>query len=109
MRVTALLLCLLLLLPAAALARTFVPVGSANGLDARVAVSLLVDSKGYLWVGSREGLFRIDGPALRAYLPDASDPGTITDTDIRFVYEAWPLRVHRLKPCGTITVERASA
>jgi ligand-binding sensor domain-containing protein/DNA-binding CsgD family transcriptional regulator len=87
MRVTTSLLCLLLLLPAAAPARTFVPVGSANGLDARVVVSLLFDSRGYLWVGSREGLYRYDGYATRAYLPDPDNQHAISDIDIRYIYE----------------------
>ena len=36
-------------------ARTFVPFGVANGLEARMAVSVIIDDEGYLWVASREG------------------------------------------------------
>ena len=47
-------------------ARRFTELGAGRGLDANVAVSMLVDRDGLLWVGSREGLFRYDG-----YLGDA--------------------------------------
>ena len=78
--------CLFVSLPVDA--RTFTPVGATNGLEARVAVSLLLDRDGFLWVGSREGLFRYDGYKTVAFLPDPADPGSISDIDIRYVYEA---------------------
>ena len=78
---------LLLSTAAAAVARTFTPVGATNGLDARVVVSMLVDRDGFLWVGSREGLFRYDGYDTLAYLPDTTDPDAISDIDIRHIYE----------------------
>lgn len=72
----------------AAVDRNFTPFGAANGLDAKVAVSMLFDSKGFLWVGSREGLYRYDGIESRAFRPEAGSPGSISDTDIRCVFEA---------------------
>ena len=69
-------------------ARSYHSVGSSSGLEARVAVSLAFDRAGFLWVGSREGLFRYDGYQTIAYLPDPSDPDSISDADIRFVYES---------------------
>lgn len=47
-----------------------------------------VDRQGFLWVGSREGLFRYDGYSTQAFLPQANDPDAISDIDIRYVYEA---------------------
>ena len=49
---------------------------------------MLVDRDGLLWVGSREGLFRYDGYHATPFLPDADLPGTISDLDIRALYEA---------------------
>ena len=69
-------------------AHNFVRVGDANGLDAQVVSSLLVDRQGYLWVGSREGLYRYDGYQALSFTSDASDPATLSDTDIRFIYES---------------------
>jgi signal transduction histidine kinase/ligand-binding sensor domain-containing protein len=83
---------LALLLPAAGIAadgaRHFTELGVGRGLDARVAVTLLVDRNGLLWVGSREGLFRYDGYQASAFLPDPERPGQISDIDIRALYEA---------------------
>lgn len=69
-------------------ARRFTELGVGRGLDARVAVTLLVDRNGLLWVGSREGLFRYDGYQARAFLPDPGRPGQVSDIDIRALYEA---------------------
>ncbi len=81
-----------LLLPAIVMAvdgdRRFVELGAGRGLDARVAVALLVDRDGLLWVGSREGLFRYDGYQAGALLPDPNRPGQISDIDVRALFEA---------------------
>ncbi len=81
-----------LLLPAISVAadglRRFTELGVGRGLDARVAVTLLVDRDGLLWVGSREGLFRYDGYQARVFLPDPERPGQVSDIDIRALYEA---------------------
>ena len=44
---------LMLMEGAIAQARIFTPVGAGNGLEARVVPSVMLDSKGFLWVGSR--------------------------------------------------------
>jgi len=81
--------CLLccLLLPQSLAAQKFTPVGVTNGLEARIVPSLLVDRDGFLWVGSREGLFRYDGYEPIAFLPDTANPDAISDIDIRCVYQ----------------------
>ena len=81
-------LSLLLFAPQADAARRFTELGAGRGLDANVAVSMLVDRDGLLWVGSREGLFRYDGYQATPFLPDADRPGTISDLDVRALYEA---------------------
>jgi signal transduction histidine kinase/ligand-binding sensor domain-containing protein len=81
-----------LLLPATGIAadgaRRFTELGVGRGLDARVAVTLLVDRNGLLWVGSREGLYRYDGYQATVFLPDPDRPGRISDIDVRALYEA---------------------
>jgi ligand-binding sensor domain-containing protein/DNA-binding CsgD family transcriptional regulator len=69
-------------------ARIFQKVDISKGMEARVVVSLIQDRQGYLWIGSREGLFRYDGYESHAYLSDSAKPGTISDNDIRYVFEA---------------------
>jgi len=75
------------LLPISAHSHTFSAVGVGNGLNARVVSSLLIDRNGFLWVGSREGLFRYDGYEPMAFLPNPGNPDAISDSDIRCLYE----------------------
>jgi ligand-binding sensor domain-containing protein/DNA-binding CsgD family transcriptional regulator len=76
-----------LLLVTAAEARSFVPVGANHGLDARIVSSMLVDRSGFLWVGSREGLYRFDGYHARLFEPDPANAQAICDSDVRQVFE----------------------
>jgi streptogramin lyase len=66
----------------------FVELGVNRGLDARVISSVLVDRQGFLWAGSRDGLYRYDGYEALRFVPDRGDPGSISDSDIRALYEA---------------------
>jgi ligand-binding sensor domain-containing protein/DNA-binding CsgD family transcriptional regulator len=75
------------LLPLAAEAHHFTAVGVTNGLEARIVPSLLIDHDGFLWIGSREGLFRYDGYEPLAFLPDSGDPAAISDIDVHCLYE----------------------
>lgn len=63
------------------------PLGQGRGLEAEVVSSLLVDRQGFLWVGSREGVFRYDGYSATHYTPDINNENSISDTDIRNIYE----------------------
>lgn len=65
----------------------FHPVGEDRGLDAKIISSLLIDRHGFLWAASREGLYRYDGYNTERFMPDGT-PGSITDADIRTLYEA---------------------
>lgn len=70
----------------AAAERRFNELGAGRGLEARVATSMLVDRDGFLWVASREGLFRYDGFQATGFLPDPARPGHISDVDVRSLY-----------------------
>lgn len=74
--------------PAADAARRFVETGSGRGLAATVVTSLLVDSDGLLWAGSREGLYRYDGYLATAFRPIPGDPRSLSDVDVRTLYQA---------------------
>ncbi|HEY8570681.1 two-component regulator propeller domain-containing protein [Microbulbifer sp.] len=62
----------------------FMPVGLAQGLDVKVATSVLVDRNGFLWVASREGLYRYDGYQAT---PMPTGKRGLPDQDIRALYE----------------------
>ena len=68
-------------------ARIFAPTGESRGLEAQVVSKVMVDSQGFLWVASREGLYRYDGFESQVFLPDPGNSDSISDIDIRFVYE----------------------
>jgi signal transduction histidine kinase/ligand-binding sensor domain-containing protein len=65
----------------------FQPVGDERGLDAKIISYLLIDRQGFLWAASREGLYRYDGYHAERFMPDGS-PHSITDADIRMLYES---------------------
>ena len=77
----------MLALSSAVQARIFTAVGSSRGLEASVVTSVMVDSRGFLWAASREGLYRYDGYDTQVFLPGSDRPGGISDIDIQFVYE----------------------
>jgi len=57
-----------------------------QGLDARTVTAIEIDADGFLWVGSREGVYRYDGTRALRFDRDATDPDAISDTDIRTMY-----------------------
>ncbi len=71
----------------AAAERRFTELGAGRGLEATVVPSMLIDRHGFLWVGSREGLFRYDGFQATAFLPDPDRSGRVSDVDVRSLYE----------------------
>jgi signal transduction histidine kinase/ligand-binding sensor domain-containing protein len=66
----------------------FSGLGVNRGLDARVITAVLVDREGFLWIGSRGGLYRYDGYEALRFTPDPDDPESIGDSDIRQLYQA---------------------
>src|SRR5919108_5528963 len=68
--------------------REFRKLGVGRGLDANVVTSLLVDRNGLLWIASREGLFSYDGYLATPYRASPDQPGSLSDVDIRSLYEA---------------------
>jgi signal transduction histidine kinase/ligand-binding sensor domain-containing protein len=68
--------------------REFRKLGVGRGLDANVVTSMLVDRNGLLWVASREGLYSYDGYLATSYRSSPDQPGSLSDVDIRSLYEA---------------------
>jgi len=68
--------------------REFRKLGVGRGLDANVVTAMLVDREGLLWVASREGLFCYDGYLATPFRSNPGHPGSISDVDIRSLYEA---------------------
>ena len=79
--------CLFFLFSPTLYAVEFQAVGVDRGLDAKIVSFLLIDRHGFLWAASREGLYRYDGYNAERFMPDGR-PGSITDADLRMLYEA---------------------
>ena len=44
------------------------------------------DGKGFIWIGSQDGIARWDGYRFRVYKPDAKRPGGLPDNDIHILF-----------------------
>jgi ligand-binding sensor domain-containing protein len=53
---------------------TFRTLGIADGLRSNSVTCLLADSRGYLWIGSYQGINRYDGHQVKTRFPESSDP-----------------------------------
>lgn len=90
--------CLLVYLPAVVLLCSFhgfsqAPrlrfkhISNEQGLSNSTIETILQDSRGFLWFGTRDGLNRFDGAQMVVYRYNANDSASISDNYIRFLYE----------------------
>src|SRR6266542_578480 len=58
-----------------------------NGLSQNAGLAIFQDSKGYLWVGSQDGLNRYDGYSFKVFKHDPDDPNSISHNSILAITE----------------------
>ena len=58
-----------------------------EGLSQSVVNIILQDQKGFLWVGTDDGLNRYDGYNFKVYKPDTNDPYSLSDRSITAIVE----------------------
>ncbi|MEM6795027.1 MAG: two-component regulator propeller domain-containing protein [Acidobacteriota bacterium] len=58
-----------------------------DGLSQRTAWAVLQDQKGYLWIGTQEGLNRWDGRDFVTLTRDSQDPGSLPNSEVRCLAE----------------------
>ncbi len=58
-----------------------------NGLTNNIVSSLYQDSKGYIWIGTIDGLQRYDGCRFVNFLPDIHDPEALHNGWINAIFE----------------------
>lgn len=58
-----------------------------EGLSQSIVHTILQDSKGFLWVGTDDGLNRFDGYNFTIYKPDTENPESLSDRSITAIVE----------------------
>ena len=56
--------------------------GIENGLSQGFVATVLQDSRGFLWIGTKDGLNRFDGYTFKVYRHDLFDPSSIAENEI---------------------------
>ncbi len=85
-RLPTLLLTLILLIPSSAANFRFHHLTSENGLPHQQAEALLQDEKGYIWIGTRNGLSRYDGYTFENYFHDESNPNSLCNNFVKKLF-----------------------
>ncbi|MCP5096229.1 MAG: hypothetical protein GY943_11805, partial [Chloroflexi bacterium] len=65
----------------------FASLTAEDGLPHNSVYTILHDSRGFIWVGTRSGLARYDGYQFINYQPDANNPNSLSDSVIRALAE----------------------
>jgi ligand-binding sensor domain-containing protein/signal transduction histidine kinase/DNA-binding response OmpR family regulator len=83
------LLCVLLLSIASAQSQSyyFKSYGVSHGLSSNTITSIIQDRKGFIWLGSRNGLNRFDGTAFKIFRNSPTDPTTLGSNSILSLFE----------------------
>jgi PAS domain S-box-containing protein len=65
----------------------FIHLTSEDGLSSNRVTSILVDSKGYLWFGTFDGLNRYDGYEFQVFKHKPEDPNSLSANIVQVIYE----------------------
>jgi len=58
-----------------------------DGLESNAITCLLQDHRGFLWIGTGNGLYRFDGHKFKAFKRIPADPTSLADNSITTLYE----------------------
>jgi signal transduction histidine kinase/ligand-binding sensor domain-containing protein/DNA-binding response OmpR family regulator len=72
---------------AAQVTPTFRHLTIADGLSQNSVSSILQDSRGFMWFGTKDGLNRYDGYNYLVFRHDPFDPATISDSEVTALFE----------------------
>ena len=65
----------------------FEHLGSEDGLSQNAGLAFFQDSRGYLWIGTQDGLNRYDGYTFKIFKHDPDDPDSISHNSILAISE----------------------
>lgn len=66
---------------------TFQHFNSTDGLSQRSIAALIQDEKGYIWLGTRDGLNKFDGHKFVVYRHNIIDSSSLSNSNIHTIYE----------------------
>ncbi|MCB1602903.1 MAG: hypothetical protein KDI66_23000, partial [Xanthomonadales bacterium] len=58
-----------------------------DGLSQNAGLAIFQDSRGYLWIGTQDGLNRFDGYSFKIYKHDPNDPNSLSHNSILSITE----------------------
>src|SRR5580765_5451076 len=58
----------------------------ADGLPSSYVYKIVEDRRGFIWIGTRDGLARYDGAGFRVWRHDTGDAASIASNDVATVY-----------------------
>src|ERR1700750_2484355 len=58
-----------------------------QGLSNNTIETIFQDSRGFIWIGTRDGLNRYDGQQMTVYRNDPADPHSLSDSYIKCITE----------------------
>ncbi|MGE5804341.1 MAG: two-component regulator propeller domain-containing protein [Ignavibacteria bacterium] len=65
----------------------FTHLTAEDGLSLNTVTKILQDSRGFLWFGTYDGLNRYDGYNFKIFLPEPSNPNSISGHSITALHE----------------------
>ncbi len=65
----------------------FTHLSGEQGLSNSTIEAIYQDSRGFIWIGTRDGLNRYDGHEMVVYRNDPRDSGSISDGYVRCIFE----------------------
>ncbi len=82
-----LLLCFCLIMPVNAQSLKFRQLTAEDGLSGSWVKAIIQDMRGFMWLGTGNGLNRFDGYRLRIYLNETEDPNSLSNSTVSFLFE----------------------
>lgn len=65
----------------------FQPLGINRPFQAEIITEVVQDRTGFLWIGTREGLYQFDGQRFRHFQHEVQNPESISSNGVRGVFE----------------------